>query len=297
MKPRFSVITVCLNSGEKLRETVESALGQDFSDFEILVKDGGSTDGSVDAIEHRYAPAGRSSDQPGQERAGDAAAPSGQAKAGDARVRIVRRQDTGIYDAMNQAVSEARGEYLLFMNCGDYFADEKVLGALDAAIREDGSSGPLRIYYGDRYARLTGSVEYSAPKITPLVCYRNIPCHQAICYSASCFERRGYDPKYKVRADYEHFLWCYFAGKAAFCHVPVTIASYEGGGYSETKQNAERSAREHAEITRRYMSPFQRFYCRAYLILTLQPLRHAIATNPRLSGFYNALVRRLYRKR
>jgi glycosyltransferase involved in cell wall biosynthesis len=253
---------------------LESALGQDFSNFEILVKDGGSTDGSVDAIEHRYAPA----------------------NAGDARVRIVRRQDTGIYDAMNQAVSEARGEYLLFMNCGDYFADEKVLGALDAAIREDGSSGPLRIYYGDRYARLTGSVEYSAPKITPLVCYRNIPCHQAICYSASCFERRGYDPKYKVRADYEHFLWCYFAGKAAFCHVPVTIASYEGGGYSETKQNAERSAREHAEITRRYMSPFQRFYCRAYLILTLQPLRHAIATNPRLSGFYNALVRRLYRK-
>ena len=284
MKPRFSIITVCLNSGEKLRETVESALGQDFSDFEILVKDGGSTDGSVDAIEHRYAPAGRTADRPGQE------------SAGEPRVRIVRRQDTGIYDAMNQAVSEARGEYLLFMNCGDYFADEKVLGALDAAIREDGSSQPLRIYYGDRYARLTGSVEYSAPKITPLVCYRNIPCHQAICYSASCFERRGYDPKYKVRADYEHFLWCYFAGKAAFCHVPVTIASYEGGGYSETKQNAERSAREHAEITRRYMSPFQRFYCRAYLILTLQPLRHAIATNPRLSGFYNALVRRLYRK-
>ena len=88
---RFSIITVCLNAGQSLLDTVERTLGQTYEHFEIIVKDGGSTDGSIEKL------------------------PS------DPRIRVVTRQDTGIYDAMNQGIEEAKGDYLIFMNCGDWF--------------------------------------------------------------------------------------------------------------------------------------------------------------------------------
>ena len=65
----------------------------------------------------------------------------------------------------------------------------------------------------------------------------------------SLFEERGYEPKYNVRADYEHFLWCFYKKKAKICYLPVMTAAYEGGGYSETKEHRRQSAKQHKEIT------------------------------------------------
>ena len=91
MAVKFSILVVCLNPGAKLAETVESIRKQEYRDYEIIVKDGGSKDGSVGLL-----PA-------------------------DEKIRLIEKKDTGIYDAMNQAVSEAAGEYVLFLNCGDLF--------------------------------------------------------------------------------------------------------------------------------------------------------------------------------
>ena len=89
---KISVITVCLNSGEKLRETLESILGQKYEDVEVIVKDGGSTDGSLECWQ--------------RESAG---------KTGAEKVRIFTEKDSGIYDAMNQAAAHAQGDFLLFL--------------------------------------------------------------------------------------------------------------------------------------------------------------------------------------
>ena len=101
---KFSIITVCLNPGEKLGITLESVLGQTCEDAEIIVKDGCSRDGSVEKWQ--------------REHGGDPGAD---------RVRIFVEKDSGIYDAMNQAAAHAQGEFLLFLNCGDAFPDEGVL--------------------------------------------------------------------------------------------------------------------------------------------------------------------------
>ena len=101
---RFSIIVVTLNAGEKLKETVQSVLAQQFTDYEIVVKDGGSTDGSVEKLPQ------------------------------DARLMVYVRKDKGIYDAMNQAVEFAKGQYVLFLNCGDFFYDQTVLTRADAAL-------------------------------------------------------------------------------------------------------------------------------------------------------------------
>ena len=88
---KFSIIVVCLNAGNKLKMTVDSILGQSCGDYEIIVKDGMSSDGCLDKLPE------------------------------DRRIRVFREKDRGIYDGMNQAVEQAEGEYIYFLNCGDLF--------------------------------------------------------------------------------------------------------------------------------------------------------------------------------
>ncbi len=273
--PLFSILVVSLNPGGKLVETVKSVAGQTYRDYEVIVKDGGSGDGSLEMLQSYLREEGN-----------------------EERVRILRRPDSGIYDGMNQATQAARGEYLYFLNCGDLFASENVLtraaGEIEEALRR--TDAP-KIFYGDILDALRGQVVASNPHMDDFACYRNVPCHQACIYHHSLFEQRGYDPAYRVRADYEHFLWSYFRGDARPCYIPVTLASYEGGGFSETPENRKRSAREHREITARYMGGGQRLKYRLILLATLAPLRTKMAESPVWSEFYNRCKKRLYRHR
>ena len=95
--PKLSVIVPVYNTEKYLRECIDSILAQTFTDFEIVVKDGGSKDGSIEGMRR------------------------------DERICLYTEPDKSIYDAMNQAVAHARGEFILFMNCGDLFYKEDVL--------------------------------------------------------------------------------------------------------------------------------------------------------------------------
>ena len=271
--PMFSILMVSLNPGGKLVETMESVVRQSYRDYEVIVKDGGSGDGSLEALRAYL------------ERQGCRD-----------RVRILEQPDTGIYEGMNQATRAARGEYLYFLNCGDSFASDQALALAAAEIRSAGRELCSRIFYGDIYDALRGQVVASNPHMDDFACYRNVPCHQACIYHHSLFEERGYEPGYRVRADYEHFLWCYFRRDARPRYIPVTLASYEGGGFSETPENRRRSAREHREITALYMSRGQRLKYRLILLATLAPLRTKMAESPVWSGFYNRCKKLLYRR-
>lgn len=271
--PLFSIIVVALNPGEKLLHTIESVREQKCQDLEIIVKDGGSKDGSVTALKQRKEEALQSADDRFWEK-----------------VKIIERPDKSIYEGMNQGIEYASGHYLYFLNCGDYFYDENVLQHVKNASRQEAHT----IVYGDIYDALQHTRVASNPKMDGFACYRNVPCHQACFYSRDLFAERGYNPAYKVRADYEHFLWCFYKKKAVLEYVPEMFASYEGGGYSETKANLKRSADEHKEITATYMSKGELFRYRAILFLTLAPLRTRMAHSPALSGCYNACKKLIY---
>lgn len=315
-KTLFSIIVVSLNPGDKLFETLESIREQTFTEYEVVIKDGGSKDGSVAKLRDYLK----------------------KEEAFAKHVRLFETPDKSIYDGMNQAVSYAEGEYLYFLNCGDTFYGNAVLGevaqairmndsgrdtfrqeAVDAACGESdvyvqaadgqaaGASGGradacvqadiLHIYYGNIYDMLQQEVVASNPHIDAFACYRNVPCHQACFYQAALFEKRGYKTRYKVRGDYEHFLWCFFEAKALPVYVPAIIANYEGGGYSETKENLKRSEREHKEITSLYMSKGQLLKYKMILLLTLAPLRTWMSHNKAFSGLYNRMKRLVYRNR
>lgn len=265
----YSIIVVCLNAGRRLCDTVGSVLGQHYNNFEVVVKDGGSSDGSVEMLARQYH---------------------------DERIRVYTEKDNGIYDAMNQAVKLAEGAYFLFLNAGDSFYDEQVLGKITQEIQEVEKRGQKAdIIYGNMYHKALNTVIYASPQINDFTCYRNVPCHQTCFYHHALFDVRGYDTAYNVRADYEHFLWCYYDRKAVAVYVPVVIASYEGGGYSETKENKKRSRQQHREIVVRYMGRRRADRYRLIMLLTLAPLRSAVADNRYLSGAYNAVRTALYK--
>ena len=96
---KFTVITINYNNVEGLRQTILSVVGQTCDDFEYVIIDGGSTDGSVGVIKEYE----------------------------DKITHWVSEKDGGIYNAMNKGVKVAHGEYLIFMNSGDIFFDNKVL--------------------------------------------------------------------------------------------------------------------------------------------------------------------------
>ena len=81
---KFSIIVVCLNPGTKLNQTLDSILAQTCPDFEVIVKDGGSRDGSIESMRT------------------------------DGRIHLYQEPDHSIYEAMNQAVSHVTGDYILF---------------------------------------------------------------------------------------------------------------------------------------------------------------------------------------
>ena len=140
----FSIIVVSYNAGDKLVNTIRSVKKKTFKDYEVIVKDAGSTDESLARLR--------------EELKDWTIADAG-------RVHIYQEQDQGIYDGMNAAVQYAKGQYIYFLNCGDELYSETTLEDIWKAIFEDkptdaattiallagtGATKAL-IYYGDVY--------------------------------------------------------------------------------------------------------------------------------------------------
>ncbi len=307
MQPFFSIIVTCLNPGSKLRSTLDSIERQGFRDFEVIVKDGGSGDGSLEAAYETARRWGHDPELWDARANGGTKEVTGQKRQQGSEVswpvlKVVKKKDSGIYDGMNQAVGEACGRYVYFLNCGDAFYSETVLQEMADFIRGAGEGDVPGIFYGNIFERLTGVQVASNPKMDAFGCYRNVPCHQACFYDRELLAAHPFEIKYRVRADYEQFLWCFFTGvngkQAAFFYKDMLIADYEGGGFSETKENRQVSAAEHREITEKYMTPGQLLKFRMIMLLSLAPLRTKIAENEKTAKIYNRCKELVYgRKR
>ena len=292
-KPFFSIVVVALNPGDRLEKTLNSIANQSFQDYEVILKDGGSTDGSLERLQEKGFFGNKN------------------------YITIKQKKDRSIYDGMNQAMSYVNGRYVQFLNCGDYFYSDTVLEEVakficderrklsadsdnvnidesDCGKKED-TEVPKLIFYGNQYNQLQDTIIYSAPQINDFTCYRNVPCHQVCFYDSRLFAKRAYELKYKVRADYEHFLYSIYEESARGVSMPMVVVSYEGGGFSETKENRKRSAVEHKEITMKYLGRAKVFRYRMIMWLTLAPVRTWIAENPTLSGVYNGMKNAIYK--
>lgn len=253
--PFFSIIVVSFNAENEIEQTISSVLKQKFDSYEVIVKDGLSTDGTLSKIPQ--------SD----------------------KIHVYSQKDSGIYDAMNQAIELSNGKYLCFLNCGDYFADENVLEGIFAVAQNYDEA----VVYGN-YSRK--GVSFKQPgNITDFYLYRTPLCHQTMFISKVLFEQNGmYDTTYRILADYEHTLHDYFSGKK-FVHCDVVVCDYMGGGASETPKGIEIKKEERKIILDKYYSKTQQRKNEFKLKLSFKKLRQKLIGDK--SPFW---VRTIYRK-
>ena len=208
---KLSIITINFNNCEGLQKTIESVVSQSFKDFEWIVIDGGSTDGSRELLE-QYA---------------------------DHITYWVSELDKGVYNAMNKGIKVAKGEYVNFMNSGDVYAS--------ASILEDvfSTSHTADVLYG---YMMRGSVDGEVnnqsmmkSNLSWIDFYRDGLPHQSTFIKRSLFDQYGlYDESLKAVSDWKFFVDAFVYHEATSEFVPKKVAVYAEGGISDVMGGEER---------------------------------------------------------
>jgi glycosyltransferase involved in cell wall biosynthesis len=228
--PLFSIIIPTFNCLTKLKSTVTSILEQDFKDFECLVIDARSTDGT-----REYAT---------------------ELSGADSRVQIFSDKDQNIFDAMNKGIRYARGQYLYFIGAGDCLTSNILSRVADhlSALPKD---RPIFLY-GDVYW-INRALRYDGIFDSYRLSEINI-CHQGIFYDRRIFTIVGnYELSYFVCADWALNIKTFGNPRIAAIYMDAVIANYEGGGNSDRRFDPD-FARDRSIMVLKYLGlmPFLR---------------------------------------
>lgn len=173
----FSIITVTYNAIDEIQPTMKSVAEQTFTDYEHLVVDGASSDGTLNVVNRLKSE----------------------------RTRVVSEPDHGLYDAMNKAIRLAHGDYLIFLNAGDSFSTPDVLARFAAVVTADADVlyGQTQIVNQER--KVVGNRHLTAPPQLNARSFLNgmVVCHQAFVARRELAPQ--YDMQYRFSADYD---WC-----------------------------------------------------------------------------------------
>lgn len=240
--PRLSIIIATWNAARTFERCLRSIIGQDFTDWELLIADGASTDGTVDLI-RRYEP------------------------------HIAwwqSRKDGGIYDAWNNALLHACGEYVCFLGADDAWASHDALARVDTAIGTQ--QYDLVTSRGLIFDPTTGKgIDFGSAWDYNGIGRRMVVCHPGLLHRRSLFERFGmFDTRYRIAGDLDFLLR--MPPDLRTIHVEITSVLIEGAGVS--RKNVLARLREQREVLahcERY-GPF-----RAYLAWADKLWRYPIA--------------------
>jgi len=218
---KLSIISVNLNDAKGLKTTASSVISQTYSDYEFIVIDGGSSDGSMDLIR-------------------DIA---------DHLSYWISEPDRGTYHAMNKGIQVAKGEYCLFLNSGDYFVDNNVLGKVFSNnISADIVSGDvLKVRPNRKFRRVSSPETISLHRL----CIHSLP-HQATLIRRSLFDDTGYyNENYKIASDWEFFLKALVINEKSYAHIDVDISYFRIGGISSRRESIEPARLESYDCLKR----------------------------------------------
>lgn len=212
---RLSIVTVNLNNLKGLQKTFQSVFSQNFTDFEYIVIDGGSTDGSVELIKNNQA-----------------------------KISYWQSQkDEGIYQALNQGIKKARGEYLLFLHSSDYLLDPEALNRVFI------TKPDADIVYADakRLNSHTNQSEiYRQPDfLSKLFFYRYSLCHQSMFLKRTLFDKFDlYREDLKIVADWAFNLQLFLSKACTWQHLATPIVYFDQTGVSSTNLELLNQERE-----------------------------------------------------
>jgi len=214
--PLISVVTICYNAEAFIQHCLTSVLEQQFDDFEYVVIDGGSTDQTTYMIEQHSQHLAYYHSQP----------------------------DRGISDAFNQGISQAKGQWVIFLNADDYFTSPTVLGDVAPFLRDNKQKdvvyGQIHLVTRHQAPTRVGNIVGAPFNAKLLKRMQNIP-HPAAFHARHYFERVGlFDETFHIAMDYELYLR---AGTGLSVHfIPLLISEMREGGVS--KQSIRASLHE-----------------------------------------------------
>lgn len=199
---KVSIVTVCFNAVNGIRQTLESLRMQSYRSLELVVVDGGSTDGTQDIV-REYA---------------------------DLLGAWVSEPDRGIYDAMNKALRMVSGDIVFFLNAGDRFLDRHVLADVVDAFKQSDAhlvfGDVARVYPGGSMLRDQSKTKRSNIMFEGL-------CHQSVFARTELFAEVGdFDLQYSICADFDWIVRTFKRGYRCR-HIPRVIARYPMDGVSE----------------------------------------------------------------
>lgn len=210
---KLSVITINYNNAKGLQKTIESVINQTCDDFEYIIIDGGSDDNSLEIIK-KY----------------------------EKHITYwVSEKDDGIYNAMNKGIKQAKGEYCLFLNSGDYLFNNLVLqSTIGQGFNED-------IVFGNINTE-KGIVNF--PNILTILTFLNgTICHQAIFHKTDLFKKYSlYDEKLTIVADWEFLFKTIIIHNCSYRHINQVICYYDITGISSNPEFKEKLKKQKEEV-------------------------------------------------
>jgi len=207
---KISIITATYNSGKTLRDTIESVLRQSYTDYEYIVKDGGSKDDTLEIVK-AYAP-----------------------KFGD-RLKVISEPDQGIYDAMNKGIQMATGDVIGILNSDDFYTSADALQVIADAFANndiDATYGDIHFVNDDD---LSKCVRYYSSAIfrRSFMRFGLMPAHPSFYCKKAVYEKYGsFDTSYKVAADFENLLRIIYVGNIRTKYIPKDFVTMRTGGAS-----------------------------------------------------------------
>ncbi len=206
----ISIITATFNSGATVRDTLESVMRQTHSDWELIIKDGGSKDNTLDIC---------------REIADNAAG----------RIKVISSPDKGIYDAMNQGIEAATGDVIGLLNSDDFYTSDDVL----AAVNERLSDSDLDAVYGDIHFVDVGDLDrcvryYSSANFKRERMMQGwMPAHPSFYCMRDVYQKFGlFDTSFKVAADFEQLLRLIYIHRINIEYIPKDFVTMRLGGAS-----------------------------------------------------------------
>lgn len=225
---KISVITAVYNNHDTIADAINSVLSQTYADVELIVIDGGSSDGTLDVLQGY----------------------------GDKLNKLVSEPDQGIYDALNKGLKLATGDVIGFLHSDDLYADQRVLARIAegfANSKVDALYGDL-VYVGkgneDKVVRYWRAGEFSSDKLH----YGWMPPHPTLYVKREVYERIGlFDTKFRIAADYDFMLRLLSLENISLAYIPELLVKMRlGGASNRSLKNLFRKSREDYEVISRH---------------------------------------------
>jgi glycosyltransferase involved in cell wall biosynthesis len=207
--PKLSIITVNLNNAGGLRKTLNSVAVQTFNDYEHIIIDGGSNDGSVEVIKEYEK----------------------QYNGIENSLYWVSEPDKGIYNAMNKGIKVAKGEYCLFLNSGDWLIEKIGLKTIfDLVLGED-------IIYCDLQYSNFKTISYP-DHITLRHFMAGTIGHPSSFTKTDVLKKFNlFNENYKIIADWEFFIRAIIINQCSYKHINYVLTYFEQNGISTNPIN------------------------------------------------------------